>query len=88
MKNFAAVNSFPKPIRGEPIHPTLYDDWNCEYYDPRFLTKKIVEVRVGGIPWNETKSKPKPGEWIFNEEMKLLELGSVTLGGRVVAYVE
>ncbi len=71
----------------ESIRPIFYDKWGNEYYDPRFLDRNIIEVRVDRIVWNKVDENPNGEEWSFDEKRKLLKLGRVS-EIKPIVYVE
>ena len=64
----------------------LIDDNKLIYkcVDDQGYIREIVNVRVGGIPWNRCAWQPAQGQWnVVSREDGTFKLGTVTLGGVV-----
>jgi hypothetical protein len=87
IEEFGAASSFPAPA-GEPCYPTAIDNDGVRYFAPLLAHRKAIDLRVGGVPWNRVLGLPDPGEWCQDMFRGVIQLGGVTRGGRVIAYLE
>lgn len=79
------IDGLPKPRlygRGFNIEPILIDDIGLIYQISDRKLYGILEIRVGGIPWEKKNYASEPGQWqdLFNGTFSL---GGVVLGGEV-----
>ena len=87
IEEFLMAPSFSAPI-GEPCYPSAIDNDGMLYFAPLLAHRRAIDVRVGGIPWDISNGTPAPGQWRQDRLRGTIHLGGITLGGRVIVYLE
>ncbi len=87
-----ALRGKPKPyLRGTvySVSPVLEDD-PTQTYRLSFgkALAEVIELRVGGVPWEQTNLTPGAGQYKVNLSQGTLVLGSTALGGEVLCDVK